>query len=124
MPSPFKRESHEVCPSGDYGRGRPRPAHAETLTRPHIKLNDSQIDEEEWEFFLHKWATYKTQANLKVNESFLGEEITEILLGKHGQAGWELLTEQNLLNTVKDIFIKRRNRIINRLKLRSLKPGS
>ena len=79
------------------------------------------MDEEEWEFFLHKWVTYKTQANLKVSESFLGEEITEILFGKLGQAGWELLTEQNLLNTVKDVFIKRLNRIINRLKLRSLK---
>ena len=29
------------------------------------------MDEEEWEFFLHKWATYKTQANLKVSKSFL-----------------------------------------------------
>ena len=79
------------------------------------------MDKEEWEFFLHKWATYKTQANLKVSESCLGEEITEILFGKLSQAGWELLTEQNLLNTVKDVFIKRLNRIINRLKLRSLK---
>ena len=71
---------------------------AEKLTRPSIKIKDSQIDEEAFEFFLHQWTTYKAQANLTVNskqhlESCLGEEITLILFGRLGQTGWQLLTE-------------------------------
>ena len=75
--------AHQAAAAG----AAPAQLKAEKLTRPHIKLKDSQIDEEQWEFFLHKWATYKAQANLTVSakqhlESCLGEEITEILFGR------------------------------------------
>ena len=100
----------------------------EKLSRPQLKVKDGQVDEETWEYFKHQWQTYKTSANLTVSakqhlESCLGDEVTVILFGRLGQAGWDQLTEDTLLEEVKEVFVKRRNRMINRLKLRNLKQG-
>ena len=35
---------------------------AEKLVRPTIKTRDGTIEDEEWEYFLHRWNTYKAQA--------------------------------------------------------------
>ena len=101
---------------------------AEKLVRPTLKLRDDLVDEETYEYFLHRWTTYKAQANLTLNtkshlESCLGEDITVILFGRLGQDGWEALTEDTLLENVKQIFVKKRNRMVNRLKLQSLMQG-
>ena len=116
--------AHQAAAAG----AAPAQLKAEKLVRPSLKVKDSLIDEEAYEFFLHQWSTYKTQANLTHSakqhlESCLGYDITHILFSRLGQAGWDLLTEQTLLDTVKEVFVKRRNRMINRLKLRNLKQG-
>ena len=56
-------------------------------------------------------------------ESCLGDEVTHIMFGHLRQAGWNLLTEDMLLDTVKNMFVKQRNSIINILKLRKLVQG-
>ena len=116
--------SHQAAAAG----AAPAQLKAEKLSRPHLKIKDGVIDEETWEFFEHQWNTYKTQASLTVAtkqhlESCLGDEVTHILFGRLGQAGWDLLTEDTLLEAVKNVFVKRRNRMINRLKLRKLVQG-
>ena len=101
---------------------------AEKIQRPQIKIKDSQIEEDAWEYFLHQWSTYKSSTNLVDNakqhlENCLGDEITLILFGRLGQSGWDSLSEEELLDKVKEVFIKKRNRMINRLKLRGLQQG-
>ena len=46
-----------------------------------------------------------------------------ILFGRLGQAGWEQLTEKTLLEEVRNVFVKKRNRMVNRLKLHNLLQG-
>ena len=46
-----------------------------------------------------------------------------ILFGRLGQIEWDRMTEPELLDTVRDVFVKKRNRMVNRLKLRSIKQG-
>ena len=53
----------------------------------------------------------------------MGEEITKVLFGRLGEAGWSNLTEETLLNAVQNVFVKRRNRMINRLKLHGCVQG-
>ena len=101
---------------------------AEKLVRPTIKTRDGTIEDEEWEYFLHRWNTYKAQANLTVStkshlESCLDTEVTMILFGRLGQAGWDQLTEKTLLEEVKNVFVKKRNRMVNWLKLHNLLQG-
>ena len=65
--------------------GGAAPMKAEKLVRPNLKVRDGVVDEETWEYFRHKWSTYKAQANLTVAtkshlESCLGDEVTLILL--------------------------------------------
>ena len=60
---------------------------AEKLVRPKVQVRDGVIDEEAWEYFVHRWVTYKTQANLTVStkshlESCLRDDITVILFGR------------------------------------------
>ena len=101
---------------------------AEKLVRPNLKVRDGVVDEETWEYFCHKWTTYKAQANLTIAtkshlEACLGDEVTQVLFGRLGQDGWDALTETTLLESVKDVFVKKRNRMVNRLKLHRLVQG-
>ena len=105
--------------------GAPNAMKAEKLVRPQVHVKDGQIDEEAWEYFCHKWTTYKRQASLTVAtkshlESCLGDDVTLVLFGRLGQTGWDALTEDTLLDTVRDVFVKKRNRMVNRLKLNNL----
>ena len=108
----------------------PTPAQmkGEKLLRPSLKVKDNLVEEEGYKFVMHQWETYKAQANLTANakqhlESCLDDEITSILFGRLGKEGWEALTEEGLLDNMKEVFMKRRNWMINRMKLRSLKKG-
>ena len=119
------RFAHPTVNSSNTAGAALRP---EKLVRPSIKIRDGVIDEESWEFFTHQWVTYKAQANLTIAtkshlESCLGDEITLVLFGRLGQQGWNDLSEESLLHEVKDMFVKKRNRMVNRLKLHSLMQG-
>ena len=106
----------------------PQQQKAEKLSRPQLKIKDGQVTEEVWEFFNHQWETYKRQANLQANtiehlEYCLGDEVTHVLFGRLGQTEWNKLTEQTLLLKVKEMFLKQRNRMVNRIKLHGLMQG-
>ena len=105
---------HQEAATGDGPAQQLRP---EKLSRPQLKLKDGQIDEETWEYFKHQWQTYKTSANLTVSakqhlESCLGNEVTVILFGRLGHAGWDQLTKDTLLDNIKEVFVKRCNQMI------------
>ena len=110
------------------GGEAPATLKAEKLVRPNVKIRDGVIEDEAWEYFIHKWNTYKAQANLTVAtkshlESCLGDDVTAILFGRLGADGWDQLTEETLLDEVKNVFVKKRNRMVNRLKLHHLLQG-
>ena len=50
------------------GGDAPATLKAEKLIRPNVKIRDGVIEDEDWEYFIHKWDTYKAQANLTVHE--------------------------------------------------------
>ena len=110
------------------GGDAPATLKAEKLVRPSIRIRDGVIEDEAWEYFTHKWNSYKAQANLTVAtkshlESCLGDDVTAILFGRLGADGWDQLTEETLLDEVKNVFVKKRNRMVNRLKLQQLLQG-
>ena len=45
-------------------------------------------------------------------ENCLGDEVTVVLFGRLGQTEWDRLTEYELLDKVKDVFVKKRNRMV------------
>ena len=97
----------------------------EKLTRPQLKVKDGLVTEEAWEYFNHQWSVHKRQANIQANlkeylEQCLGDDITHVLFGRLGQTEWDKLTETTLLKQVEDMFLKKRNRMVNRLKLHGM----
>ena len=46
-----------------------------------------------------------------------------MLFGRLGQDGWNKLDEEGLLKEVKEMFVKKRNRMVNRLKLQNMIQG-
>ena len=102
----------------------PQPAQlkAKKLSRPSLRVMGSQVEEEAYEFFIHQWEMYKAQANLVTNskqhlKSCIGDKIMAILYGRLGKEGWGALTEKDLLHHVKEVFVNKRNMMINRIKL-------
>ena len=72
-----------------------------------MKVYNGQVDEETWKQFIHRWNTYKKQANLTVAakshlESCLGDNVTQIQF----IAEWHELDEASLLNNVQEVFVK------------------
>ena len=41
---------------------------AEKILRPQIKIKDSQIEEDAWEYFMHQWSTYNLSTNLMMTK--------------------------------------------------------
>jgi hypothetical protein len=100
------------------------------LVKPTLPLKDGQIEEEGWEYFLHRYESYKQQAgpeqegNAKQHlADCLGEEVARAVFSRLGQTRWEALTEAQLQAEAKLICVKARNRAVNRLKLSEMKQG-
>ena len=100
------------------------------LVKPSLALKDGQIEEEGWEYFIHRFASYKQQAgpeeaaNCKQHlAECLGEEVSRAVFSRLGQTRWEALTEPQLLEEAKLICVRARNRAVNRFKLSEMKQG-
>ena len=71
------------------------------IQQPKVILIDGAVEAEDWEFFLHSWSEYKTLAvpGTRVKE-ILGNVLGEVAAGvfnRLGKAGYEALTEKELL---------------------------
>ena len=62
-------DPREVC--APEGRCRPHPTPAplaaEKLIRPKVQVRDGVIEEEAWEYFVHRWTTYKSPLSSKLS---------------------------------------------------------
>ena len=92
--------------------------------------NDHQMEEEEWKKFTEEWQTYKTNTNMTIPavqhlEICLGDEVTAALTSRFGRTVVNQLTEEGLMTTVKEVFVKTHNWMETRQEMRNLKqkPG-
>ena len=98
------------------------------MDKPKLSLKDGQIDESVWEFFEHEWEVYKVQANVTRHEKYLlaaclDVDIRQQIFNRLGKDGWEDLSETQLLDSVKEMFIRKKNRFVNRIKLTKIVQG-
>ena len=88
-----------------------------------------KIEEEGWEYFVHRFSSYKQQAGQDIGDGkehladCLGEEVSRAVFSRMGQTRWKGLTKNQLLQEAKQICVKTRNRAVNRLKLSEMKQG-
>ena len=94
------------------------------IQQPKIIVTDGTVLEEDWEFFLHSWSEYKTLASPGTQaKEILGNVLGEIAAGvfsRLGKAGYEGLTEADLLVHAKKLVVKERNLLVSRLKLATI----
>ena len=99
----------------------------EKFSRPKLELKDGMVSEEDWEFFLHSWAEYKRLADPGLHcREILGLSLGEVagrVFNRVGSAPYEKLTEQELLIEAKKLAVKRRNKLVNRIKLAGMVQG-
>ena len=102
-------------------------ARMEKFPRPKLMLVDGYIDEEAWEYFINSWKNYKTLANpggsaREILGACLGE-VDNMVFARAGSEVYNKMTEANLLEEARKMVVKKRNKLVNRLKLNSLVQG-
>ena len=94
------------------------------IQQPKVVVTDGAVLEEDWEFFLHSWSEYKALASPGTqSKEILGNVLGEIAAGvfsRLGKAGYEALTEADLLVHARKLVVKERNLLVNRLKLATI----
>ena len=106
----------------------PAQPRAEKIEKPKLALKDGQLEETAWDFFLHEWTVYKVQTNVTERQKHhlaacLDREIRQQIFNRLGTDGWDALTENQLLDSVKEMFLRKKNRFVNRIKLTRVMQG-
>ena len=106
----------------------PAQPRAEKIEKPKLFLKDGQLEETAWEFFAYEWSVYKVQANVTARQKHhlaacLDRDIRQQIFNRLGTDGWEALTEEQLLEAVKEMFLRKKNRFVNRIKLTRIMQG-
>ena len=103
------------------------PARTEKYARPKLELKDGMVAEEEWEFFVHNWDEFKRLASPgEHSREILGLCLGEVagrVFNRVGSILYDKLSEQELLNEAKSLAVRRRNKLVNRMKLASMFQG-
>ena len=106
---------------------QPAAPRMEKFTRPKLELKDGMVSEEDWEFFLHNWDEYKRLADPGTHSrEILGLSLGEVagrVFNRVGSTTYDKLTEQELLSEAKNLAVKRRNKLVNRIKLAGMIQG-
>ena len=102
-------------------------ARMEKFPRLKLLLVDGYVDEEAWEYFVNSWRSYKTLANPgTIAREILGASLGEVdnmVFARVGAVAYNGMTEDNLLEEARKMVLKKRNKLVNRLKLNSLVQG-
>ena len=103
------------------------PARTEKYARPKLELKDGMVAEEEWEFFLHNWNEFKRLAcpgehSREILGLCLGE-VAGRVFNRVGSILYDKLSEQELINEAKSLAVRRRNKLVNRMKLAGMFQG-
>ena len=103
------------------------PARTEKYARPKLELKDGMVAEEEWEFFVHNWNEFKRLASPGVHSrEILGLCLGEVagrVFNRVGSIFYDKLSEQELLREAKSLAVRKRNKLVNRMKLASMFQG-
>ena len=99
----------------------------EKYSRPKLELKDGMVAEEEWEFFLHNWDEFKRLANPGEHcREILGLCLGEVagrVFNRVGSISYNKLSEQELLKEARKLAVKRRNKLVNRIRLSGMVQG-
>ena len=96
--------------------------HAERMQKPKLVTSNGMVAEEDWEFFVHSWEQYKALAKVgpetaPAHLSMVLGEISGRVFNRVGKVAFEALTEVQLLDEAAKLAVKRRNKLVNRIKL-------
>ena len=96
--------------------------HAERMQKPKLVTSDGMVAEEDWEFFVHSWKQYKALAKVGADTatahlSMVLGDISGRVFNRVGKVAFEALTEMQLLDEAAMLAVKRRNKLVNRIKL-------
>ena len=111
---------------GQQGRQDATPARTGKFVRPRLELKDSFVDEEVFAFFVHRWKEYKSVSGVKAENAkqvlgqCLSDEVAMLVVGKYGEGSYTTMTEDALINAVKEMVVRTRNRMVTRHKLRKM----
>ena len=91
-------------------------------------MKDGCTSEESWDFFTFSWRQYKTLANITGNVKerlgvCLGEVVAGMVFARVGDARYNELSEEDLLEEARQLIVKKRNKLVNRLKLSAMLQG-
>ena len=102
------------------------PARTGKFVRPRLELKDSFVDAEVFAFFVHRWKEYKSVSRVAADEAkqvlgqCLSDEVAMLVVGKYGPGAYDGMTEDALLNAVKEMVVRTRNKMVTRHKLRKM----
>ena len=103
------------------------PARTEKYSRPKLELKDGMVAEEDWEFFIHNWNEFKRLASPgEHSREILGLCLGEVagrVFSRVGSTLYDKLTEQELLKEARSLAVRRRNKLVNRIKLAGMTQG-
>ena len=111
---------------GQQGRQDATPARTGKFVRPRLELKDSFVDEEVFAFFVHRWKEYKSVSGVKAENAkqvlgqCLSDEVAMLVVGKYGEGSYTTMTEDALINAVKEMVVRTRNKMVTRHKLRKM----
>ena len=96
--------------------------HAERMQKPKLVTSDGMVAEEDWEFFVHSWKQYKALAKVAPDTapahlSMVLGEVSGRVFNRVGKVAFEALTEAQLLDEAAKLAVKKRNKLVNRIKL-------
>ena len=103
------------------------PARMEKFPRSKLVLVDGYVGEEDWEYFVNSWKSYKALANpgtsaREILSASLGE-VDNMVFARVGVVAYNVMYEADLLEEARKMVLKKRNKLVNRLKLNSLVQG-
>ena len=91
-------------------------------------MKNGCTSEEELDFFTFSWRQYNSLANITGNVKerlgiCLGEAVAGMVFVSIGDARYNELSEENLLEEARQLIVKKRNKLVYRLKLSAMVQG-
>ena len=96
--------------------------------KPSLEMSGSCVDALQWEAFVHKFRTYKQLAGLTGDAAShlidcLSREVYEVIFSTYG-AEVSTQTEGELLNNVKRLVVRKKNKLVTVMEMIGLKQES
>ena len=94
------------------------------MTSPKLEVNGSHVLEEACDYFTFSLMQYKTVENIAINKKHMLattlREVNSRLYNRLGNCHYKHLTEVLLLDEARKLVVKKRNKLVNRMKLASM----